>query len=106
MGAPEQAPEGGEARMGVFASLRRALGTLVALAHTRLDLLSTELEEQGERIVSVLLWGVAAGFVASSALLLCALLALGPRRVLVRGSRVAVLLVSAWRLGKVVRTLF
>jgi hypothetical protein len=35
-----------------------------------------------------------------------ALLALGPRRVLVRGSRVAVLLVSAWRLGKVVRTLF
>jgi uncharacterized membrane protein YqjE len=73
MGAPEQAPEGGEARMGVFASLRRALGTLVALAHTRLDLLSTELEEQGERIVSVLLWGVAAVFVASSALLLCAL---------------------------------
>jgi hypothetical protein len=34
-----------------------------------------------------------------------ALLALGPRRVLARGSRAAVLLVSAWRLGKGLRAL-
>jgi uncharacterized membrane protein YqjE len=68
-----QAPEAGEARSGVFASLRRAAGTLVALAHTRLELLSTEIEEQGERIVSILLWGVAAVFLSASALLLCAL---------------------------------
>jgi len=35
-----------------------------------------------------------------------ALIALGPRRVLGRGSRAAMLLMSAWRLGKAVRALF
>ena len=57
---------------GVFASLRRALATLTALVHTRLDLATTEIEEQGERLLSLLLWGVAAVFIGSAALLLCA----------------------------------
>jgi len=35
-----------------------------------------------------------------------ALVALGPRRVLGHGSRTAMLLMSAWRLGKAVRALF
>ncbi len=39
------------------------------------------------------------------ALAAAALVALGPRRVLGRGSRLAVLFVSAWRLGKGVRGL-
>ena len=70
---PAQAQEAGRARAGVFASLQRVLATLVALAHTRLDLASTEIEEQAERLVSLLMWGVAAVFVGSVALLLCAL---------------------------------
>ena len=70
---PAQARERGEARAGVFASLQRALATLVALAHTRLDLASAEIEEQAERLVSLLMWGVAAVLAGSAALLLCAL---------------------------------
>jgi uncharacterized membrane protein YqjE len=70
---PAQAQDAGGARAGLFASLQRVLATLVALAHTRLDLASTEIEEQAERLVSLLMWGVAAVFVGSAALLLCAL---------------------------------
>jgi uncharacterized membrane protein YqjE len=67
------APEAGEPRAGVFASLRQAIGTLVALAHTRLDLFSTEVEEQAERVVWIVLWGVAAVCLVSVALLVCGL---------------------------------
>lgn len=63
----------GAAQSGVFASLQRTLATLVALAHTRLDLASAEVEEQAARLVSLLMWGVAAVFVASATLLVCAL---------------------------------
>lgn len=71
MAGSGQAPEADEPRAGVFASLRQAISTLVALAHTRLDLFSTEIEEQGERIVSIVLWGVAAVCAVAVALLLC-----------------------------------
>ena len=70
---PAQAQDAGGARAGLFASLQRVLATLVSLAHTRLDLASTEIEEQAERLVSLLMWGVAAVFVGAAALLLCAL---------------------------------
>lgn len=63
----------GAAQGGVFGSLQRTLATLVALAHTRLDLASAEVEEQAARLVSLLMWGVAAVFVASATLLVCAL---------------------------------
>jgi uncharacterized membrane protein YqjE len=62
------APEG-----GVFASLRHTLATLLALAHTRLDLAVTELEEQRERLLSLLLWGVGAVVLSAAAFLLCGL---------------------------------
>jgi uncharacterized membrane protein YqjE len=47
----EEAP--GETR-GLFDSLKGLAATLVAIAHTRLDLLSTDLEEERERLMSVL----------------------------------------------------
>jgi len=66
-------PEGDAPRGGVFASLQHALATLVALAHTRLDLAVTEVEEQRERLLSLLLWGVGAVVLSAAALLLCTL---------------------------------
>jgi uncharacterized membrane protein YqjE len=58
---------------GLFASLRRMAATLLALAQTRLELMSVELEEQFEYISSVLLWSIAAIFFASLTVLLLAL---------------------------------
>ena len=66
-------PEGDAPRGGVFVSLQHALATLVALAHTRLDLAVTEVEEQRERLLSLLLWGVGAVVLSAAALLLCTL---------------------------------
>jgi len=66
-------PEGDAPRGGVFASLQHALATLVALAHTRLDLAVTEVEEQRERLLSLLLWGVGAVVLSAAAFLLCGL---------------------------------
>lgn len=73
MSDPAHAARPGAAQGGVFASLQRTLATLVALAHTRLDLASAEIEEQAERLISLLMWGVAAVFVGSATLLICAL---------------------------------
>jgi uncharacterized membrane protein YqjE len=58
---------------GLVASLRRALATLVTLAHTRLELVSVEIEEQIEFAASVLLWSITAMFFASLAVLVLAL---------------------------------
>lgn len=44
---------------GLFASLRRMAATLVALAQTRLELASVELEEQLEYASTLLLWSIA-----------------------------------------------
>jgi uncharacterized membrane protein YqjE len=64
----EERPE-----QGVIASLRRVAATLLKLARTRLELVSVEFEEQFEYAVSLLLWGVAAIFFGSLAVLLVAL---------------------------------
>lgn len=42
---------------GLIASLRRVCSTLVAIAETRLELLSTEVEEERARLGSILLHG-------------------------------------------------
>jgi uncharacterized membrane protein YqjE len=67
------ADSGAAPEAGVFASLRRTLASLLALAHTRLDLAVTELEEQRERLLSLLLWGVGAVVLSAAAFLLCGL---------------------------------
>lgn len=44
-------------RPGLFDSARRLLARLLALAHTRLELLTTELSLEVQRAVALLLWG-------------------------------------------------
>ena len=55
---------------GLFASLQRMLATLLTLAHTRLELVTIELEEALQRAAAVLLWSIAAIFFASLTVLL------------------------------------
>ena len=55
------------AGLGLFASLRRLLTTLVELVHARLDLVGIELQLEVQRAASLLLWafaGIVCGFVA------------------------------------------
>ena len=58
---------------GLFASLRRTFATLVTLGHTRLELVSVEIEEQIEFAAGVLLWSIAAIFFGSLTVLVLAL---------------------------------
>lgn len=48
---PEKTPGGGK---GLLESLTTLAATLVAVAHTRLDLLSANLEEEREHVISLL----------------------------------------------------
>ncbi|MGZ8262288.1 MAG: phage holin family protein [Methylotenera sp.] len=48
------AKESNMASEGLFASLKNLATTLVAIVHTRLDLLSTDLEEGRQRLVSLM----------------------------------------------------
>jgi uncharacterized membrane protein YqjE len=59
--------EGGERSRpaGVLQALRRMLATLVALVHTRLELFTTEIEEEIQRAASILLWALVALFFGS-----------------------------------------
>jgi uncharacterized membrane protein YqjE len=43
--------------LGLFDSAKALLATLVAIAHNRLELLSTELQEEIGRVALMLLWG-------------------------------------------------
>lgn len=53
---------------GLFDSLRALLATLVAMAHTRVELFGTELEEEVRRVVALVLGGVLVLALASVAL--------------------------------------
>lgn len=44
----------GESKEGIFASLRRLLKTIFAIAQNRLDLLLVELQEEGWRLIDAL----------------------------------------------------
>jgi uncharacterized membrane protein YqjE len=56
---------GSHHREGLFGSLKALAVTLLAIAHTRLELFSTELEEEWIRLVSILRWALAALFCAA-----------------------------------------
>ena len=57
---------------GLFASLRRLLGTLLEIAEVRLALLSTEVELEKRRLFDAMLWAVVAMLVLATGLtLLC-----------------------------------
>jgi uncharacterized membrane protein YqjE len=49
---------------GLFGSVKGLTATLLGIAHTRLELFSTELEEEGIRLVSIVRWALVALFCA------------------------------------------
>ncbi|MES1982816.1 MAG: phage holin family protein [Pseudomonadota bacterium] len=53
------------AQGGLYNSLRRLAATLLAMGRTRLELLSVEIEEERERLSSMLLWTLVALFCAA-----------------------------------------
>ena len=57
---------------GLFDSLKELLGTLTALAQTRLELVGTELEEQVARLAILLVWSIVALFLVFTAIVLAA----------------------------------
>jgi uncharacterized membrane protein YqjE len=59
---------------GLYDSLKGLAASLIAIAHTRLDLLSTDLEEERERLLSVLLMLFVALFCLGVGVVLLALL--------------------------------
>jgi len=62
------------ASKGLLESLTALAATLVAIAHTRLDLLSSDLEEDRERMLSLLVLALAALFCLGVGVLLATLL--------------------------------
>ena len=59
----------GRSAGGLFDSLRALIATLVAMAHTRVELFGTEIEEEVRRVVALLLGGLVVLALASLALL-------------------------------------
>jgi uncharacterized membrane protein YqjE len=60
-------------RGGLFDSLKVLTATLIAIAHTRLELLSTDLEEERAWLISLLVWTLVALFCAGVGVLLATL---------------------------------
>ncbi len=57
----------------LFKSLSNLLATFVAIAHTRLELLTTELQEEMHRVAEILMWSLVALLAAGIGLFLAAL---------------------------------
>lgn len=73
MSSPGEAGRGAGPISGLIGSLKNALSTLVAIAQTRLEILSVELQEEIGRAANLLLWALIALFAASIGLFLGAL---------------------------------
>jgi uncharacterized membrane protein YqjE len=54
---------------GLFESVRAMLASLVAIAHTRLDLFGAEIEEQIDRLAAIVVWWLIGLFLGFFALL-------------------------------------
>ena len=59
---------------GLFHSVAQLLATVVGIAQTRLELLSTELQEEVHRVAEIMLWAAVALLAAGVGLLMLALL--------------------------------
>jgi uncharacterized membrane protein YqjE len=64
---------GSERRGGLLDSVKVLAGTLLAMAHTRLELLSTEIEEERAWLCSMLVWTLVALFCAGVGVVLATL---------------------------------
>jgi uncharacterized membrane protein YqjE len=71
-GRDQPAPERGPIS-ALFRSLSNLLATFVAIAHTRLELLTTELQEEMHRVAEILMWSLIALLAAGIGLFLAAL---------------------------------
>jgi len=67
---PQEPPQ---STTGLFHSFSNFAGTLIAIAHTRLQLLTTELQEEVRQVGAILLWAFIAAFTALLGLFLAAL---------------------------------
>jgi uncharacterized membrane protein YqjE len=86
---------------GLFAALQGLLATLLAIAHTRLELIGTELQEDIARLGMLLLWGCVALFFASLGIALLALTVLlvfwdSHRLAVATGMTLVFLSLAAW----------
>ena len=72
MASKAQDPGSGR-RGGLFDSVKVLAGTLLAIAHTRLELFSTEIEEQRAWLSSMLVWTLVALFCAGVGVVLATL---------------------------------
>ena len=70
---PEVHPADGRPVAGLFQSLNNFLATFVSIVHTRLELLTTELQEEVRQVGGILLWAFVAAFAAMMGLFLAAL---------------------------------
>lgn len=59
---------------GLFASARHLLATALAIVHTRLELITTEVEEELYRVAEILLWAFVGLFFAGLTVLMAAFL--------------------------------
>lgn len=105
----EAGPETQRAEGRLFTTVRRLLATVVSIVHTRVELLTTELQEEIHRAAAILLWSLVALFFASLGVLMLALTLLiafwdGPR-LLVAGLICAAFFVTALATGLWVRRL-
>jgi uncharacterized membrane protein YqjE len=69
---PEEPWEGTRSPPGLFASLRHFGATVVALLHTRIELITTEFEEELQRGVIILVWTMLALFFGALSVLMLA----------------------------------
>ena len=67
---PQEQPQ---STSGLFQSFSNFAATLIAIGHTRLQLLTTELQEEVRQVGGILLWAFVAAFTALLALFLAAL---------------------------------
>jgi uncharacterized membrane protein YqjE len=67
---PQEQPQ---SAAGLFQSLSNFAATLIAIGHTRLQLLTTELQEEVRQVGAILLWAFVAAFTALLGLFLAAL---------------------------------
>jgi uncharacterized membrane protein YqjE len=68
---PGSPPPPAEGRL--FGAVRRMLATFVAVAHTRAELLTTELQQEIQHAASILLWSLVALLFASLSVLMIAI---------------------------------
>ena len=74
---PEDAARAGLRRPpGLLQSLRELIANVVALAHTRLELIATEIEQEIQGAVSVLVWALSALMLAGLGVVMLAILIL------------------------------